>query len=53
MLIIGAALFTIIPDKGIWLWLTIAGLILGAIAMGLLLPHKEEDITKYTKEKDL
>ena len=47
-IITGATLFTIISPKPLWLWGVIALLIIFGIALGLLLPHKED---KYAKKE--
>jgi disulfide bond formation protein DsbB len=47
-IIIGGILFTIISPKPLWLWGVIALLIIIGIALGLLLPHKED---KYANKE--
>lgn len=42
LLIIGCALFVIIPDKSWEMWLITGGCIAVSILLGLLLPHKPE-----------
>lgn len=47
-IIAGGVIFTIIPDKPLWLWGVIALLVVGGLLLGLLLPHGEED--KYARK---
>lgn len=47
-IIIGATIFTIIPDKPLWLWGVIVLLVLAGLLMGVLLPHKED---KYASKE--
>lgn len=42
-IIIAGVIFVIIPEKNIWVWLTIVVLGLIGALLGLLLPHKEEE----------
>lgn len=49
LIIIGGTIFTIIPDKPLWLWGVIFLLIFVGLLMGLLLPHKED---KYAKKQE-
>ncbi|MFT8319356.1 MAG: hypothetical protein ABF649_00810 [Bacillus sp. (in: firmicutes)] len=48
-IIIAGILFTIIPDKSIWIWLVIIILGISGALLGLLLPHKED---KYAMKKE-
>ncbi|OHR74014.1 hypothetical protein HMPREF3291_05355 [Bacillus sp. HMSC76G11] len=49
MIIIGGIIFTVIPEKPLWLWGLIALLIIVGIGMGIVLPHKED---KYAKRAE-
>jgi disulfide bond formation protein DsbB len=42
MIIVGAIIITIIPDKPLWLWGVIGLLIFSGLLMGVFLPHKED-----------
>jgi uncharacterized membrane protein YjjB (DUF3815 family) len=46
LIIIAGVTFTIIPDKPWWLWIAIFFTGFIGLAMGVLLPHKEEEIIK-------
>ncbi|WP_026562498.1 hypothetical protein [Bacillus sp. J37] len=50
LIIIGATLFTIIPEKPLWLWGVIALMFIVGLLLGVLLPHKEDKYARVNRE---
>ncbi|WP_368658683.1 hypothetical protein AB3Z07_05130 [Metabacillus halosaccharovorans] len=50
LLIIGAVIFVVIPEKTLWLWGVILFMFISGLLLGVLLPHKEDKYARVNKE---